>query len=160
MVHTGIAQATEAEHLDGNCIPVTQGVSAQPAADTGVLCNLPRDIRVADENNSSSRVVKKGKENGKYYYLIEVILKDKDGLPVTRDWLDDGDRLVRYLELTQHNPGQDFTFERFRNGIDGEGLVFKASFDALDTNGTKPVKLKYRSAQASAVVVPSTEAPL
>ncbi|PLW02706.1 hypothetical protein [Corynebacterium ulcerans] len=159
VVHAGAAQATEKEHLNGNCIPVAQGVSAQPAANTDAFCNLPDNIRVADENKSSSYVLKRGKENGKYYYLIEVVLKDKDGLPVTRSWLDEDDRLVRYLELDKHNPGQNFTFERFRNGIDGEGLVFKASFDALDTNGTKPVKLKYRSAQDKAVVVPGTEGP-
>lgn len=160
VVHIGIAQATEAGHLDGNCIPVAQGVSAQPTAAGDAFCNLPRDIRVAHESKSSSHVIERGKDaNGKYYYLIEVILKDNNGLPVTRDWLDDGDRLVRYLELTQHNPGQDFTFERFRNSIDGEGLVFKASFDKLNKGGTKPAKLKYRSAQTSAVVVPGTEAP-
>ncbi|OAG69629.1 hypothetical protein AFK49_000520, partial [Corynebacterium ulcerans] len=159
VAHTGVAQATEKEHLNGNCIPVAQGVSAQPAANTDAFCNLPNNIRVADENKSSSYVLKRGKENGKYYYLIEVVLKDKDGLPVTRDWLDDGDRLVRYVELAQHNTNQGFTFERFRGGIDGEGLVFKASFDALDANGTKPVKLKYRSAQDKAVVVPGTDKP-
>lgn len=159
VVHAGAAQATEKEHLNGNCIPVAQGVSAQATAAADTFCNLPNNIRVADENKSSSYILKRGKENGKYYYLIEVVLKDKDGLPVTRDWRDDGDRLVRYVELAQHNANQGFTFERFRGGIDGEGLVFKASFDALDANGTKPVKLKYRSAQDKAVVVPGTDKP-
>ncbi|PME07762.1 hypothetical protein AY498_02405 [Corynebacterium ulcerans] len=160
VVHAGAAQATEKEHLNGNCIPVAQGVSAQPAAAADTFCNLPRDIRVAHESNSSSYVLEKGKDaNGKYYYLIEVILKDKDGLPVTREWLDEGNRLIDYVELEKHNVGQKFTFERARSVINGEGLVFKASFDALDTNGTKPVKLKYRSAQDKAVVVPGTEGP-
>lgn len=105
VVHAGAAQATEKEHLNSNCIPVAQGVSAQSAANTDAFCNLPNNIRVADENKSSSYVLKRGKENGKYYYLIEVVLKDKDGLPVTRSWLDEDDRLVRYLELDKHNPG-------------------------------------------------------
>ncbi|AIU33671.1 MULTISPECIES: hypothetical protein [Corynebacterium] len=160
VVHAGAAQATEKEHSNGNCIPVAQGVSAQSAANTDTFCNLPKDIRVAHESNSSSYVLEKGKDaNGKYYYLIEVVLKDKDGLPVTRSWLDEDDRLVRYLELDKHNPGQNFTFERFRNGIDGEGLVFKASFDKPNEDGAKPVKLKYRAAQANTVIVPGTEGP-
>ncbi|WP_230478227.1 hypothetical protein [Corynebacterium ulcerans] len=156
----GPHRPTEKEHSNGNCIPVAQGVSAQSAANTDTFCNLPKDIRVAHESNSSSYVLEKGKDaNGKYYYLIEVVLKDKDGLPVTRSWLDEDDRLVRYLELDKHNPGQNFTFERFRNGIDGEGLVFKASFDKPNEDGAKPVKLKYRAAQANTVIVPGTEGP-